>query len=205
MMKVIRFPGDYGRNREILRGWRRWSFPFQTGGGPGIVARDLAKKGGPSEINHGHEITDSENGGAGSGHHVVNLKFRRIDVIAARHAQIAEQELRKKRQVETDEENQRGNARQPFRVHAAGHFWPPKVQAAEVTHDGATDHDVVEMGDDEVGIVDKDVRAQAAEEESGEAADEEKAEEAKGVEHRRVERNRAAVESSRPVKDFHRR
>jgi hypothetical protein len=34
-----------------------------------------------------------------------------------------------------------------------------KVNATEVTHDGATDHDVVEMGDDEIGVMEVDVQA----------------------------------------------
>src|SRR5208283_3568996 len=204
VMKVVRLPRDHRGNLKILGGRRRRSFPFEAGRRPRIITRDLAEERSPGQIDHRHQIADGENRGARGGHHVVHLKFRRVDVIAARHAQIAEQELREERQVEANKEYQRRNPRDPLRIHAAGHLRPPKVQAAEVTHDCAADHDVVKVGHDEISVVNVDVRAEAAEEESGEPADEEQAEEAERVEHRRVERNRATVESGRPVKNFYR-
>ena len=48
-------------------------------------------------------------------------------------------------------------------VHPAGHLRPPEVQAGEVAHDRAADHDVVEVRDDEVGVVDVDVDAERGE------------------------------------------
>ena len=50
--------------------------------------------------------------------------------------------------------------REALGVHPAGHLRPPVVQAAEVAHDRAADHDVVEVRDDEVGVVQVDVEAE---------------------------------------------
>ena len=76
------------------------------------------------------------------------------------------------------------------------------MDAAEVGHDRAADHDVVEVGDDEIGVGDVDVDAERGEEEAGQAADGEQADEAEGVEHGRVEADGAFVEGGGPVEDF---
>ena len=47
--------------------------------------------------------------------------------------------------------------RQALVVQPAADLRPPVVQAAEVAHDRAADHDVVEVRDDEVGVGDVDV------------------------------------------------
>ena len=44
-------------------------------------------------------------------------------------------------------------------IHLAGHLRPPEVQAAQERHDRAAHHDVVEVRDDEVGVVQVDVDA----------------------------------------------
>ena len=76
------------------------------------------------------------------------------------------------------------------------------MHAAEKSHQDATDHDVVEVGDDEVGVGDVNVDAERGQEQSGQSADGEETDEAEGVEHRRGVGNRAAVESGGPVKDL---
>ena len=83
---------------------------------------------------------------------------------------------------------ERGELRPAFGIHAAGHLGPPVVEPAEVGHDGAADHDVVEVGDDEVGVGDVDVDAERGQEQAREAADGEQADEAEGVEHRGLRR-----------------
>ena len=72
-------------------------------------------------------------------------------------------------------------------IQPAGHLRPPEVQAAEVGHHRAADHDVVEVRDDEVGVVHVHVEAERGEEQPGQAADGEQADEAERVEHRRLE------------------
>ena len=81
-------------------------------------------------------------------------------------------------QVETGEHDDRGDLGPDVRIHAAGDLRPPVVQAGEVAHDGAADHDEVEVRDHEVGVVDVHVNAERRREEAGQAADEEQAEEA---------------------------
>ena len=48
-----------------------------------------------------------------------------------------------------------------FGIDPAGHLRPPVVEPAEVAHDRAADHDVVEVRDDEVGVVHVDVERRA--------------------------------------------
>src|SRR5208337_5193820 len=78
VVKVVRLPRDDRGNLKILGGRRGWGCPFEAGRRPRIITRDPAEERGPSQIDHRHQITDGENRGARSGHHVVNLKFRRI-------------------------------------------------------------------------------------------------------------------------------
>ena len=60
------------------------------------------------------------------------------------------------------------------------------MQATEEPHDHAAHHDIVKVGDHEVGIVEMDVYAQGGEEQARQPADSEKADKAHHVEHRRV-------------------
>src|SRR5580704_7724418 len=189
IVKVVRLPGDYRCNFEIFCRWRRSGLPLEASCRPRIGTSNFAEERGPGEINHRQQIAYGENGGASSGHDVVHLKLRRIHVIAARHAEVAKNKLWEEGQVESDEENDCGETRKPFRIQAAGNLGPPEVQAAEIAHDCAANHDVVKVGDHEIGVVNVNVGAQAAEEEAGQAADQEESQEAKGVEHWRVERN----------------
>ena len=56
----------------------------------------------------------------------------------------------------------RGEASPTFGIEPAGNFRPPEMQSADVSHDRATDHDVVEVSDHEVGVVYMNVDAKAA-------------------------------------------
>ena len=75
--------------------------------------------------------------------------------------------------------DQRGEPAPALGVQPAGDLRPPVVQAAHVGHDHAADHDVVEVGDDEVGVVDVDVDRQRGQEQPGQPADREQADEAR--------------------------
>ena len=123
-------------------------------------------------------------------------------MIPARHAEISENELREERQIEADEENDGGETGKRFGIELAGDLRPPVMQAANVAHDGSADHDVVEMGDDEVGVVDVDVQTEAGEEQAGEAANGEQADKAESVEHRRIPGNGAFVQAGGPIEHF---
>ena len=95
--------------------------------------------------------------------------------------------------------------RPDVRVHPAGHLRPPEVQAGEVAHDRAADHDEVEVGDDEVGVVDVDVDAERGGEQPGQAADQEQAQEAEHPDHRRLHQMAPRVQRRRPVERLDRR
>ena len=66
-------------------------------------------------------------------------------------------------------------------------FGHQKCRAAEIGHDRAADHDVVEMRDDEIGVGEVHVERERGQEQPGQAADREQPDEAERVEHRRVE------------------
>src|SRR5712675_1585459 len=199
---VVRLPRDFGRDIEIFSDRRRGRLPFEASARPRIGAGYFTVAHGPSEINHRQQVAQREDGSSGSGHHIEHLKFRRIAGVAARHAQIAENELREKGEIEAQEKGNRSDASQKFRIQLAGNLGPPVVQTADVTHHRATDHDVVEVGDDEIGIVEMNVQAETREEETGEAANEKKTDEAEGVQHRSVVGNGTFVERGGPVEDF---
>ncbi len=78
-----------------------------------------------------------------------------------------------------------------------GHLGPPVVEPADEGDDGAADHHVVEVRDDEVGVVQVQVDAEHPEEEAGEAADREEEEERQRVQHRRAVPDGAARTASR--------
>ena len=126
-------------------------------------------------------------------------------MIAPRHAEIADHELREEREVEADEDDAGAQLREPFVVQAPADLRPPVVQPAEISHDRAADHDVVEVRDDEVRVGHVHVDADRRQEQSGEPSDREQPDEAVRVEHRRLPRHRALVHRRRPVEDFHRR
>ncbi len=90
-------------------------------------------------------------------------------------------------------------------VHPAGDLRPPVVQPAEEGDHRAADHHVVEVGHDEVGVVQVDVDGQRAEEQARQSADAEQEDERQGVAHRRLERDRALVHRGQPVEDLDRR
>src|ERR1700733_11585267 len=128
-----------------------------------------------------------------------------VIVIAARHAHVSKNELRKECQVEADEHNQGGQARPTFGIEAARNFRPPEMHAAQVAHDGTTHHDVVEVGDHEISIGDVDVDTESRKKKSCQPADGKQAEESEGIEHGRIVTDGALIESGRPVKDFNSR
>src|SRR5215210_6213265 len=105
-------------------------------------------------------------------------------MVSARHAEVTDQELREERQVEADEYQAGGELGPPLRVKLPGDLRPPVVHPSEVAHDRATDHDVVEVRNDEVGIVNMDVEAHRGEEQPSQPADGEQADEPERIQHR---------------------
>src|SRR5712672_2154024 len=199
---VVRLPSDFGRDVEIFSDRRRGRLPFEASAGPRIGAGYFTVAHGPSEINHRQQVAQRQDGSSGSGHYIEHLKFRRVAGVAPGHAQITKNKLREKREIEAQEKSNRSDASQKFRIQLAGNLGPPVVQTADVTHHRSANHDVVEVGDDEISVVKMNVQAETGEEETGEAADKKKTDEAEGVQHRSIVGNRAFIERGGPVKDF---
>src|SRR5260370_9115210 len=202
---VVWLPGNFRCDVEIFRWWRRIGYPLEARRRPRVLPGTFAVAHGPSQVNHRQKIAERENRSARGGQHVEHLEFRRIGVIAARHSEVAKNELREERKMEADKQGASRNPRQHFRIEPAVYFWPPEVNAADVTHDRAAHHDVVEMGDHKVGVMNMNVQAEAGEEEAGKAADDEEADETEGVEHGRVPGDGTFVEGRGPVEDLNRR
>src|SRR5262249_21063848 len=108
--EVVGLALHHGRRLEIMRRRRRWCLPFQARGLPWIGRRTLPEEQRPAEIEQRQRICDRESRSAHRGHHVPDLKFRRVDVITPRHAKHAENELRKERHVKAEEYQDRGGA-----------------------------------------------------------------------------------------------
>src|SRR5690348_3529690 len=115
-------------------------------------------------------------------------------MIATRHAFVAEDVLGEERQIESDEHQESGASSYHLGVHPASHFGPPEVQAAKISRYHRSHHYVMEMRDDEVGVVQMNIGRQRSEEQASEAADGEEADEAERVDHRRLETDITAVQ-----------
>ncbi len=76
------------------------------------------------------------------------------------------------------------------------------MDAAEVAHYRSAHHDVVEMRDDEIGVVDVHIHSQAGENKPGQATNREQTDSAQGIEHWSVIRDGTLVESGSPVEDL---
>src|SRR5439155_26677625 len=106
----------------------------------------------PQEIHHRQHVPHSQNGGPRGRENVQHLELGRVLPIAAWHSQITEHELREESQVESHEDDERSQLAPGFGIHASGDLRPPEVQTADVGHHHASDHDVVEVRDDEIGV-----------------------------------------------------
>ncbi len=134
---------------------------------------------------------------------MIDLEFAGISVIAARHAEIAHDELREEGEIETDVGDERGELTHFFRIHASGDFWPPIMQSAHESGDHSPDHNVMEMGDDEIGVGKVNVHGEGSQEQTGQASDDKQTDETQGIKHGGLEGDRAAVEGSGPVENFY--
>jgi hypothetical protein len=52
------------------------------------------------------------------------------------------------------------NLRQRLRIHPTSNLRPPKVNSPHKRHQRATDHDVVEVSDNKVGLCELDIHSQ---------------------------------------------
>ena len=122
--------------------------------------------------------------------------------VAAGHALSAEPVLHQERHVEADEGQPEVQLAQPLVHHPAAHLREPEVDAAiGGEHDGA-EHDVVEVGDHEVGVGDLPVQRRAGQQHTGQAAQQEGDQEAEGEQHRRLEGQLPLPHGADPVHEL---
>src|SRR5260370_19175499 len=76
------------------------------------------------------------------------------------------------------------------------------MQSAEIAHESAADHDVVEVRDYKVSVGDVNVDSQRGQKEAGQSAHREQTEEAESVEHGRVVADGSLVQGGGPVEHF---
>src|ERR1043166_510241 len=86
---------------------RRRLLPFQALSAPRVLRRLRSVTPRPSEIDHRYQVAYAQNRGAGSRHHVQDLKLVARGGLAARHPKVPENNLRKKRQFKPDKHSQR--------------------------------------------------------------------------------------------------
>ena len=198
----IGFFGHHGRLREILGRRRRRGFPLQPLRTPRVRLGDRTVAHRPDQVNQRNDVSHAQDRRSGRRHHVQHLELRGIERVPARHAEIPEDELREKREIEADENNRRCERRPAIRILSSGNFRPPEVDAAEIAHHRAAHHDVVKVGHDKVRAVQVHVCGQRGQEQAGQSAHGEQADEAQRVEHRSVVRDRAFIECRGPIEDL---
>ena len=79
-----------------------------------------------------------------------------------------------------------------FTHHAPGHFRKPIINPGEQRENRSRRHDIMEVRDDVIGIVQMNVAEVEAERQSGQTADAEHRQKRQGEQHRRVKANRTA-------------
>ena len=100
---VVRVPGDDRRLVEILFRRRRGRRPLQTDRAPRIRPGLAAELQRVDQIDKRQQLADAEIDAPAVDRTFSTWNSGAIRVIAARHAQIAEDELREERQIEADE------------------------------------------------------------------------------------------------------
>src|SRR6185369_1977664 len=98
-----------------------------------------------------------------------------------RHSHVAQDELREECQVESEEHDHGCQTAEGFGIHTSGNFGPPEMHSAEISHNRAADHDVVEVGDDEVSVGHVNVDSQRRQEKAGKPAHQKQSNESEGV------------------------
>src|SRR5260370_6654184 len=82
---------------------------------------------------------------------------------------------------------------------ASEHFRRPEIGGGENAEDGRDAHNQVEMGDDEIGVVEEQVNRGLCQKQTGNPAGNKQGNESNGKEHRAGELNLPAPERAQPV------
>jgi hypothetical protein len=115
------------------------------------------------------------------------LELFGVCMITARHTEIAQNELRKKCQIEPEESDNRGHFPEQLRVHFPGNLRPPEMKAPHERHDHSADHNVMKMRDHEISVMYMHIHGQRCQEYPGHTTNSKKANETDGVQHGRIQ------------------
>src|ERR1700732_2479665 len=94
---------DHHRVVEVEGRRRRGGRPLQPLRAPRVGPCLLAVEQRVEEVAERQQVADTQDRGAGGREHVPHLELGRVLPVAARHAEVAEDELREEGQVEADE------------------------------------------------------------------------------------------------------
>src|SRR5947209_18095515 len=100
---IVGFLGDDRRLVEVVRRRRRRGLPLEAGGAIRVISGDRSIFQRPHQIKHWKQQTHCEHRRSRRGEHVQHLELRRINMVAPGHAHVSKHELRKERQIESDE------------------------------------------------------------------------------------------------------
>src|SRR5207302_5604610 len=127
---------------------------------------------------------DTQNRGARGRKDIEYLKFFGIRCVSPRHPLITQEELWEKRQIKSDKNKHGGDFAPEFRVHFPRHLWPPVVNTSQIGDHLSANHDIVEMGDNKIGIRQVHDEPYGSKEKAGQSANQKQAHKAEAVEHR---------------------
>ena len=177
--------------------------PFQTATTPWIGWSNASAKQTGQQVVRGQQETTGHDVRTNGADDVVNLILGQIVVVTPRHALASQEELREERHIETNEHNHAGNAPKIFVVHASRHLWPPMMQPADHADQRGTHHDIVEMRDNEIGVMQMHIGVERGQMDTGEPANGEQHKERQRVQHGRIQRNVALVQGGHPIEHLH--
>ena len=112
---------------------------------------------------------------------------------------------REEAEVKPDEMEDEVNLAPGFVKHPPGHFGVPVVDSSIDSGDATTKQDVVEVGDDEIGIVNVDIEGHRSQHHATESTDEKQGDKTDGKQHGRIEAYFAPPNRRHPAKDLNSR
>src|SRR5215207_6026006 len=168
--------GPNTRNRgEVVP--RRWagSGPLQrTTPAPRIVGGDLRIVPGLPDVVEERQARGAEEKGSGGRDLVEDCEslVRQVVRVPSGHTLHAQPVLQEKRGVEADEEQPEVDLPPGLVEHAAGELWPPEIEPGEHREDDSAEDHVVEVGHDEVAVVELEVQRWAGQDHAGQTTKE---------------------------------
>ena len=197
--------GSVGHDRvllEVLRRRRRRHAPLQGRPPQGLPAKGSPLQQAAEQVHQHQHQAGGQDPAADRGGEIERGELGQVVVVAARHALHPQHHHGEVGDVKADEHQRPGDQRRFLCIAAAVELGEPVVHGGEKGEAGAAEDDVVEVADDELGVVDMDVGGSCAEDQAGEPADGEEEDEAEGEEHRRFQGDGALVEGGDPVEDL---